>query len=212
MMDRHHNAPPLAERLAVQYADLMDTAQDGANQAPADRAPIEGDDDAGAYAEDAKALKVIAANIEKARKQEKEQILKDGRTVDAFFASMADPIKATLDRIIGEINRYQRAKLEAERKAAAEREEAERKAAALFDEPPPPPVAPVEVKEAGRVTSFSGVKATASRKWVHRVTDPEQVPRQYLMVNDAAIKAAIAGGVRKIDGVEIYEDVRTAIR
>jgi hypothetical protein len=45
---------------------------------------------------------------------------------------------------------------------------------------------------------------------VHEVTDPAAVPRQYLMVNDAAIKAAIAGGVRDIPGVRIYEDVRTA--
>lgn len=211
-MDKHHNQPPLAERLALDYAELMERAQDGANQAPADRAPIESDDDAGVYAEDARGLKNIAANIEKARKAEKDQTLKDGRTINAFFASMADPIKATIDKIVGELNRYQRAKLEAERKAAAEREEADRKAAALFDEAPPAPVAPVVVKEAARVTSFSGVKATATVKWVHRVVDPEKVPRQYLMVNDAAIKAAVAGGMRSIDGVEIYEDVRTAIR
>lgn len=211
-MDRHHNAPPLAERLALQYADLMDIAQDGANQSPADRAPITSEDIAGEYAEDASGLKHIAARIEKARKTEKEQILKDGRMVDAFFAGMADPIKATIDKIVGEINRWQRAKLEAERKAAQEREEADRKAAALFDEEPPAPVAPVVVKEAARVTSFSGAKATASRKWVHEVTNAADVPLQYLMVNDAAIKAAIAGGTREIPGVRIYEDVRTAIR
>jgi hypothetical protein len=214
-MDRHHNAPPLAERLEIDHAALATAATEAAALVPAELAPIASDEDAGGYAETAKALKEVVGttgSIEKARKQEKDQILKDGRTVDAFFAGLADAPKKALDRVLGEINRYQRAKLEAERKAAAEREAAERKAAALFDEAPPPPVAPIAVKEVARVMSFSGVKATASTKWVHRVIDPEKVPRQYLMVNEAAIKAAIAGGMRSIDGVEIYEDVRTAIR
>lgn len=211
-MNKHHNAPPLAERLAIDYAELMERAQDGANQAPADRAPIGNDEDAGVYTEDASALKHLAASIEKARKAEKDQILKDGRAVDAFFAGMADPIKATTDKIVGEINRWQRAKLEAERVAREAADKKAREEAALFDEPAPVAAAPVVVKEAARVTSFSGVKATASRKWVHEVIDPAAVPRQYLMVNDAAIKAAVAGGLREIPGVRIYEDVRTSIR
>lgn len=56
------------------------------------------------------------------------------------------------------------------------------------------------------------MKAAASVKWVHEVTDAAQVPRQYLMVNEAALKAAIAGGAREIPGVRIFEQVRTAIR
>jgi hypothetical protein len=211
-MDKHHNQPPLAERLDLDHARLAAEAAEAAALVPAEIGSIGTDEEAGAYAETAKALKTMAASIEGARKAEKDQILKDGRTVDAFFAALADPIKRAGDKVVAEINRYQRAKLEAERKAAAEREEAERKAAALFDEAPPAPVAPVTAKDAARVTSLSGVKASASTRWVHRVVDPEKVPRQYLMVNDAAIKAAIAGGTRHIPGVEIYEDVRTAIR
>lgn len=211
-MDRHHNAPPLAERLEIEHASLATQATEAAALVPAELRPIDTDEEAGAYAETAKALKGVASIIEAARKREKDQIIKDGRTVDAFFAGIAEPIKRATDKMLGEINRFQRAKLEAERKAAAEREEAERKAAALFDEAPPAPVPTVVVKEATRVTSFSGVKASATVKWVHQVTDAAAVPRQYLMVNDASIKAAIAGGTREIPGVRIYEDVRTAIR
>lgn len=214
-MDRHHNAPPLAERLEIDYAALAGQVKEAAALVPDALAPIATEEDAGGYTETAKALRDLVGTtgtVEKARKAEKDQILKDGRTIDGFFAAMAEPAKKALDRVLGEINRYQRAKLEAERKAAQEREEAERKAAALFDEALPAPTAPVVVKEAARVTSFSGAKATASTKWVHRVVDHTKVPRQYMMVNDAAIKAAIAGGARAIDGVEIYEEVRTAIR
>jgi hypothetical protein len=204
-MDKHHNQPPLAERLDLDHARLAAEAAEAAALVPAEIGSIGTDEEAGAYAETAKALKTMAASIEGARKAEKDQILKDGRTVDAFFAALADPIKRAVDKVVAEINRYQRAKLEAERKATKEREAA----ALLFDEAPP---APVTVKDAARVTSLSGVKASATTRWVHRVVDPEKVPRQYLMVNDAAIKAAIAGGTRHIPGVEIYEDVRTAIR
>lgn len=214
-MDRHHNAPPLAERLEIDHATLAEQVKGAAALVPDDLAPIFSEEDAGGYAETAKALKDFVGTtglVEKARKAEKEQINKDGRTVEAFFAALAEPAKKALERVLGELNRYQRAKIEAENKARAEQEAEARKTAALFDEEPPPPVAPVVVREAGRVTSFSGVKATASRKWVHEVTDATQVPRQFLMVNEAAIKAAIAGGTREIAGVRIYEDVRTAIR
>jgi hypothetical protein len=210
-MNLHHNAPPLADRLELDHASLAAQANDAVALVAADVAPVTNDDEAGAYAEAAKTLKGIAAQIEKVRKAEKEETLKAGRTIDAFFAKMADPVKAAADRLVGAINTFQRAKLEAERKAAAEAAERARKEAEAFDETPPEPVATV-VREAARVTSITGVKATASRKWVHEITNREEVPRQYLMVNDAAIKAAIAGGVRDIPGVRIYEDVRTAIR
>lgn len=206
------NEPPLAERLSIDHEALAASAREAAELVPDAIRAVQSDEEAGEYAETAKTLKTVAANIEAARKREKDDILKAGRTIDGFFAGLADPVKAKADKIIGEINRFQRAKLDAERKAQAEREAAEAKAAALFDEPAPAPVAPVVVKEAARVTSFSGVKATASRKWVHEITDPQSVPRQYLMVNEAAIKAAISGGERAIPGVRIFEDVRTAIR
>lgn len=211
-MDRHHNQPPLAERLEIDHASLAAQAVEAAALVPDELRAIATDEEAGAYAETAKALKGVASIVEAARKREKDQILKDGRTIDAFFQGIADPVKIKADKVVGAINTYQRAKLEAERKAAKEREEAERKAAALFDEAPPAPIAPVVAKEAARVVAMSGTKASASLKWVHRVTEPEKVPREYLMVNEAAIKAAVAGGTRHIPGVEIYEDVRTAIR
>lgn len=210
-MERHHNAPPLAERLQLDYESLAAQVAEALALVPGELRAITTEDEAGGYAETAKAIKGVAAMVEAARKKEKADILEAGRTVDGFFSKMADQLKAVADKLVGEINTFQRAKLEAERRA---REEAEKKAkeeAALFDEPVPV-AAPVAVKEAARVTSFSGVKATASRKWVHEVTDAQQVPRQYLMVNEAAIKAAIAGGAREIPGVRIFEDVRTAIR
>lgn len=206
-----HNLPPLAERLEIDHGSLAQQAADvlALEAMP----PIMADEDLETYSERAKDLKGVAAMIEKARKGEKDQILKDGRTIDDFFGKLAKPVKDAADVIVGKINDWQRKKLEAERRARAEQERKEQEAALVFGDEPPPPSAPVVAKEAARVITSSGrVAAVASTVWRHEVTDAAQVPRQYLMVDDAAVKAAIAGGAREIPGVRIYEDIRTAIR
>jgi diketogulonate reductase-like aldo/keto reductase len=38
------------------------------------------------------------------------------------------------------------------------------------------------------------------------------VPREYLAVDDTAIKAAIKAGIRSIPGVEIYEEAEVRVR
>lgn len=208
-----HNNPPLGERLDLEHASLAQQVEE-ALALPA-LAPIFADDDLETYSERAKALKGVGAMVEKARKGEKDQILKDGRTIDDFFGGMAKRLKDAADAVIAEINGWQRKKLaeENERRRLAEEAAQAAKAADPFEEeeeapPPPPPQVAARV-----VSSATGkVTASANRFWNFRVADPAKVPRQFLTVNEAAIKAAIAGGLREIDGVEIFEDVRTAIR
>lgn len=48
--------------------------------------------------------------------------------------------------------------------------------------------------------------ATVSKKWMYKLLDENAVPREYLIVDEAKIKTAVKNGVRKIAGVEIYED------
>lgn len=205
-----HNMPPLAERLDIDHASLAQQAADVL--ALEALAPIFADDDLEAYSERAKVLKGVASMIEKARKAEKDQILKDGRTIDDFFKKLAKPLEDAAATIIGAINNWQRKKMEAERERLRLEAEAAKAAATPFDEPkravePTPQIAARVVSSAtGKVT------ASASRFWNFRVVEPSKVPRMFLMVNEAAIKAAVAGGMREIDGVEIFEDVRTAIR
>jgi len=204
MRDRFDNAPPLQDRLELSYEYLSNEIAEAAAKIPYEIEALADEQSAGAFAQTAKALKEDIARVEAFRKKEKEQILRDGRTVDAFFAELIDPVKTALDRVMYMINQYQRQKLE----AARQKEEEEKAAAALFDEPAP---APAPVRDAGRITG-EGVKATASRKWVYEVTDLDKVPRVYLMANDHAIKAAIAGGLRNIPGVKVFEEIRTSIR
>ncbi|WP_375447832.1 hypothetical protein [uncultured Fibrella sp.] len=49
-------------------------------------------------------------------------------------------------------------------------------------------------------------------KWAFKITDPSLVPNGYWLINEGAIKADIARGVRSIPGVEIYEEVTTTFR
>jgi len=55
---------------------------------------------------------------------------------------------------------------------------------------------------------------TASTRmvWTHDVVSENAVPREYLMVNDKAIKAAVNAGIRKIAGVRIYEKPVVSVR
>lgn len=211
-MDRHHNAPPLAERLQLDHEALAQ--QVAAALALEALPPIFSDDDLPAYSERAKALKEVAGKVEKARKTEKDQILKDGRTIDDFFKSMVLPVTQAADAIVAAINAQQRKMLEERRRADEAARKAAEAAATPFDDPEPVvQMMPVKAAEAARVVSSSGrVAATASTVWRHEVTDPTAVPRHYLMINEAAIKAAIAGGLREIPGVRIFEDIKTVVR
>lgn len=211
-MDKHHNMPPLADRLAIDHASLAAQVADVLALPGLD--PIMGDDDLEAYSERAKALKGVGNMVEKARKAEKDQILKDGRTIDDFFGTLAKRIKDAADGFVAAINGWQRKKLEEDNRRRAEeaaRLEAER---TPLDEPGegPPPAPPPQA--AARVVSSATGKVTASviRKWKGEVVDASLVPARFLVPDQAKIDAAVAGGERSIPGVRIYEDVRTAIR
>lgn len=54
----------------------------------------------------------------------------------------------------------------------------------------------------------SGVK----KVWTFNVTDPNLVPREYLVVDEKKIREAIRAEVREIPGVEIFQDTQIAIR
>lgn len=211
------NNPPLAERLPLDHEGLAQKVAEVLALEPLP--PIFADDDLPAYSERAKALKDVASAVEKARKAEKDQILKDGRTIDAFFKDMAAPLEQAANAIVAAINAHQRKMLEAQRAAqaaAAKAEEERRKAEATpFDDPAPAPapVVPIRAAEATRVVSSSGrVTATAQTVWRHELVDLDQVPRSFLTLNEARVKAAVAAGVRDIPGIRIFEDIRTVVK
>ena len=49
-------------------------------------------------------------------------------------------------------------------------------------------------------------------KWTFAIVDPNQVPNGYWIIDEGAIKADIANGIRDIPGVRIYEEAITTFR
>jgi len=48
--------------------------------------------------------------------------------------------------------------------------------------------------------------------WAYKVLKAAEVPAKYWVLDDAAIRKDIAAGVRKIEGLEIYQDISVAVR
>lgn len=77
--------------------------------------------------------------------------------------------------------------------------------------------APVVVVVPVIVEASRGVKTdygtTSVRKvWKFEIADPALVPRQFLAVDEQAIRRAIAEGARTIEGVRIYQDEQLSVR
>lgn len=119
-----------------------------------------------------------------------------------------------------------RLKAEAEAKARADEEREASEMAAMFSKP----------EEAAKVTAVADAKAEREiseirnehktavkdigatkvsgirKRWVFEVTDQSLVPREFLIVNEMAIRAAVNTGMREIAGIRIYEDTSISIR
>jgi hypothetical protein len=72
-------------------------------------------------------------------------------------------------------------------------------------------VAAVTTVGPSRVMSTDSSQVTTRTRWEFTVTDPARVPREYLMVNEKAIRAAVNSGTRAIPGVEIKQGLGLAV-
>ncbi len=57
-----------------------------------------------------------------------------------------------------------------------------------------------------KTTKTADAKATFVKVWKFRVSEPERVPPEYLMVDEKKIDRVVKAGMRNIPGVEIWED------
>lgn len=76
---------------------------------------------------------------------------------------------------------------------------------------PPQVVAPI-LPEAPAVIRTEAGSASQRKEWKFTVVDPQAVPREYLIVDERAIREAVRRGVRQILGVEIFEQTKTIFR
>ena len=137
---------------------------------------------------------------EEARKRaEEEQRIK--REKEETEARERGAKKAELERLA--------AKAEEERLEAIRKAEEEAKKNAVVA----PTVAAPVVQGVQNVTrSETGSAAFSKAPWTFRVIDPVLVPREYLLVSDNLIRAAIKQGSRSIPGIEIYQETQVNFR
>lgn len=72
-----------------------------------------------------------------------------------------------------------------------------------------PPMVELALPVAPKTVRSSEGKATTVKTWKFEITDTTQVPREYLMVDEKKVRAAVKDGVRNIPGVNIFEDTDT---
>lgn len=198
------------DELLVRKAELIDAMQ---------RVPDEIGDDAvsGKVGDFVKQLTSCGKALDDARKQEKEPFLEAGRQVDAFFRGPIDEIDAAKKECARRQTAYltkkeaaerARLKAEADALAAKAKDEAALEAAIKIEEA----ATSTKAAELTRVTSNHGTTVSLRSEWTFRNLDREAIDlgklRPYLPIDalEKAVRAAIKAGVRKIDGVEIYEN------
>jgi len=147
--------------------------------------------------------------VEKARTLAKAPYLKAGKDIDKFVKEVV----LWADEIIEDLSTRQKRYIIAQQRLAYESQVALTKKAQETGAPPPNPVAAIE-----RIaTTTAGIKTDGGSmavKQVYRfkITDHTQVPRNFMLVNEKAVQAAIDAGIREISGIEIYPDIDLSYR
>jgi septal ring factor EnvC (AmiA/AmiB activator) len=149
--------------------------------------------------------------LEDARTAAVKPLNDEVRTINAAYKPLTSALEAGIDRLKAKIAAYRAAaraaaeaaaKLAQEQRAALEQKAQEAAAAGL----PIPPII-TEVPQAAPAKRVEGTIGTSSGRetWAFEVEDPAIVPRQYMVVDEKLIRAAVAVGVRAIPGVRIFQ-------
>lgn len=215
---------PVRDALAP-YEDAI-----AAMQAEADSIVITDEASAEKAVEIASRAKKAGKNLEAARKAfvaDPNSYVKEVNGITKYYAEKL----AVVEKGIGAKHAvYQRAveaerrRLEEEAHKEAERlrraaEEEARKAAeeakAKGEEPPAPVqveiTAPAVPKTDNVVRSQAGT-AHVRQEWKFAIEDASAVPREYLTVDERAIREAVKNGVREIPGMRVYQETKTIFR
>lgn len=205
---------------------------------------IDDDDVLAEIGENMKMRSAFARTADNRRKDEKEPFLTGSRVVDAWFKTLLTPLDtaaAAVQKIADEYAqrkvREAREKAERERKIAAEEERKALEAAseklragqdaqAALDHA----ATAAEAAEAAEKTAAArapdltrtrgvyGAVSSAREKWRWELRDISKVPREYLMVNPDAVKAAAAARDERgkpttvIPGIDWVVDTKMGFR
>lgn len=228
-----NNPPTLTEEIEDRHADLL--ADIGALVSTELPMVVTSDESAKQVSAVGRDATTLLQKLKAAHKAEKEPFLRAGKEVDAWLNAVSATLTTFLDDCKALVGAWQ------DKKAAEERAEREREARRLAAEAEAAAQAALKTMrhtdmetaaglaeaasmaeaatvapraELARVTSAGKTVADRRSRWVYEVVNLAEVPREYLAVDDAKVKAAIAGanGKRDIPGLRIYEMHSTSFR
>lgn len=78
--------------------------------------------------------------------------------------------------------------------------------------PLPPPVPPPTLQPQEKTVETDTAQVTARLVWDFEIVDETKIPREFLMPNEKAIRAAIKAGVRNIPGIRIFQREELAVK
>lgn len=175
--------------------------------------------------DDVQQVVAVLGRIVGARKLAEEQrkaitkpLTDEKRQIDNRFKELAGPLDGA-EKALKDTLAAHRRKVEAERRARIAKEERNRRErqarederAAKEHREPMRHEAPRIDPEPEPTMRSGGHAATVRRVWKAEVIDESLVPRHYCEPDTAAIRKAVADGVREIPGVRIYEDDQVAV-
>jgi hypothetical protein len=234
--DRHHNQPPLEERLVMEFEDELrdDKLIDRINQivASAGRAPaIDSAGVAGQVGDLIALARTCRKEVEARRENHNRPLLTAQRALKGRADALLAPMDAAINRVKGVLDAFMaeearkaaEARAEAERQARLAREAAEQAAreAIANNEPTPPPAPPVI--EPARVEQpvargDLGARVGTRTVWRHRIESVRQLPdailknERVIEALDKVVAAQIRGGARVIKGVTIWDEQVADVR
>lgn len=157
--------------------------------------------------------------VEEKRKFFVDPLNKQVKAINAMFKRYAEPLEQADTLLRGKVLSYRREqdrirREEEERLRKLQEKEQKRleRQAAKKDLPPPPPMPTPQVQEQAKTVHSDFGSVSAKKVWDFKIIDPAQIPAEFMMVNEKAIRAAVKAGVRNIPGVKIYQREELAVR
>ncbi len=157
--------------------------------------------------------------VEEKRKFFVNPLNKQVKAINAMFKDYAAPLEQADTLLRGKVliyreeqERIRRAEEERLRKLQEKEQERLRKQAEKKDLPPPPPMPTPQVQGQAKTVHSDFGSVSAKKVWDFEIVNEQEIPKEFLMVNEKAIRAAVKAGVRNIPGVKIFQREELAVR
>lgn len=190
----------------------------------------------------AKQVKILAKKIEERRKEIVAPLNEEVKSINSLAKQIAEPLLKAEEFIKSQLVAFEREEMkkreeamrlaEIERKrreeeirlqAQKEKEDAEFLAAfdpmqaqrAIINAEASASIAVVESLKAHKaeVKNIEASKVAQTRKhWTFDLIDLDKVPREFLVLDEKKVRAAILEGRTEIEGLKIYQELKVAIR